>query len=94
MSYDAFTWSAVMIIAVVIIFVIIVGRSRAATEIKLRNVSHNLTMMHSDEDAREVCRAIRKKYPHLCPGIDYTIRMNGDKAEIEQWNTSEPRPDL
>ena len=92
MSYDAFTLSAITVIVGVIIVVIIVSRSRAATEIKLRNVARNLIMAQSNEDARELCKELREKYPELCAGIDYTLKLEGGKAKIDEWNNSEPRP--
>jgi hypothetical protein len=94
MSYDALTLSAVTIIVVVIFVIIYVGKNRAATELKMRSLASNLTMMESHDEARALCRKIRKKYPHLCAGIDYTIKIDGGKVKIEEWNTSEPRPDL
>ena len=66
MSYDALTISAVTIIIVVIFVVIYVGKSRAATEMKIRTLASNLMMMESHEEARELCRKIREKYPTAC----------------------------
>lgn len=94
MSYDALTISAVTIIIVVIFVVIYVGKSRAATEMKIRTLASNLTMMESHEEARELCRKIREKYPQLCAGIDYTFKVDDGKIQIKEWNNSEPRPDL
>lgn len=94
MSYDAFTISAVTIIIVVIFVVIYVGKSRAATEMKIRTLANNLTMMHSHEEARNICRKIREQYPHLCAGIDYTLKVDDGKVEIQEWNAPDPRPDL
>lgn len=94
MSYDAFTLSAIMVIVGVIIVVIIVGRSRAATELKLRNVARNLIMAQSHEDAKNICKELREKYPDLCAGIDYTLKLEGDKVKIDEWNNAKPRPNL
>jgi len=93
-SYDAFTISAVAIIAVLVFVLVIVGKSRAATEMKMRILANNLMMMESNEEARELCRKIRKKYPHLCAGIDFTLKIDGNSATIDEWNSTEPRPDL
>jgi pantothenate kinase len=94
MSYDALTISAVAIIAVLVFVIILVGKSRAATEIKMRNLANNLMLMQSNEDARAICMKIRKKYPQLCAGIDFTLKVDDDGAKIEEWYSSEPRPDL
>ena len=94
MSYDALTVSSITIIVILIIVVILIGKSRAATEIKMRDLARNLVLMQSSEDAMEICKKIRKKYPELCAGLDYTFRENGDRVEIDQWNSDKPRPDL
>ena len=93
MSYDALTISAVTIIAVFIIVIIMVGKSKAATEIKMRILARNLLIMQSSEEAMEICRKIHKKYPELCAGIDFTLKDEGNGIEIDQWNSDKPRPD-
>jgi hypothetical protein len=82
-----------MIIFVVIFVVIMVGRNRAATDLKLRTIVSNLMMVHASEDARALCKELRKKYPELCAGIDYTLKMEGDNVKIDEWNNDKPRPD-
>ncbi|MCG6937837.1 MAG: hypothetical protein LJE83_06635 [Gammaproteobacteria bacterium] len=94
MSYDALTISAVMIIIFVIFVVVLVGKNRAATEFKLRSLSRNLSMLASHDEAREICKKIREKYPDLCAGLDYTMKLDGDKVKIDKWNAPGPRPDL
>ena len=93
MSYDALTISAVTIIAVFIIVIIMVGKSKAATEIKMRILARNLLIMQSSEEALEICRKIHKKYPELCAGIDFTLKDEGNGIEIDEWNSDKPRPD-
>lgn len=93
MSYDALTLSAVTIIAVFIIVVIVVGKSKTATEIKMRILARNLLIMHSNEEAMEICRKIHEKYPELCAGIDFTLKDEGNGVEIDQWNSDKPHPD-
>ena len=94
MSYDALTISAITIIIVVIAVVIIVGRNKAATEMRLRRIASNLMMAQSNDEARELCKKLRNKYPDLCAGIDYTLKLEGDKVKIDEWNSSRPRPDV
>jgi len=94
MSYDALTISAVTIIAVFIIVIIMVGKSKAATEMRLRILARNLVMMQSNEEAMEICRKIHEKYPELCAGIDFTLKEEGNGIEVDEWNSDKPRPDL
>ena len=93
MSYDALTISAITIIAVFIIVIIMVGKGKAATEIKMRILARNLLIMQSSEEAMEICRKIHEKYPELCAGIDFTLKDEGNGIEIDQWNSDKPRPD-
>ena len=93
MSYDALTISAITIIAVFIIVIIMVGKSKAAVEIKMRILARNLLIMQSSEEALEICRKIHKKYPELCAGIDFTLKDEGNGIEIDEWNSDKPRPD-
>ena len=94
MSYDALTISAATIIAVVIIVIIMVGKSKAATEIKMRILARNLFMMQSNEEAMEICRKIHEKHPELCAGIDFTLLDKGKGIEIDDWNSDKPRPEV
>ncbi|MCK4676248.1 MAG: hypothetical protein KAT61_10030 [Gammaproteobacteria bacterium] len=93
MSYDALTLSAVTIIVVFIIAVIMVGKSRAAVDIKMRTLARNLQMLQSSEEAMEICREIHKKYPELCAGIDFTFKDEGNGIEIDEWNSDKPHPE-
>ncbi|NOQ68940.1 MAG: hypothetical protein GQ573_02325 [Gammaproteobacteria bacterium] len=93
MSYDALTLSAVTIIVVFIIAVIMVGKSKAAVDIKMRTLARNLQMLQSSEEAMEICREIHKKYPELCAGIDFTFKDEGNGIEIDEWNSDKPHPE-
>ena len=94
MSYDALTISAITIIAVFIIVTIMVGKSKTATEIRMRILARNLHMMQSNEEAMEICRKIHEKYPELCAGIDFTLKNEGNRIEIDEWNSNKPRPEV
>ena len=94
MSYDAFTISAITIIVASIIAIILIGRNRAATEMRMRTLARNLIMMQSSEDAQEICKKIRKKYPELCAGIDFTLKENEQGVSIDEWNSDKPKPEI
>ena len=93
MSYDTLTISAVTIIVVFIIVIIMVGRSKTATEIRMRILARNLQIMQSNKEATEICRKIHERYPELCAGIDFTFKDDGNGIEIDEWNSPKPRPD-
>jgi len=92
MSYDALTYSAITIVVVYIIVVILLGRSKATAESRLRALAYQLSLMQHSEEARELCREIRKNHPELCPGIDFTLKETDGKAEIDEWKSNKPRP--
>ncbi len=94
MSYDALTISAVTVIIVFIIVVIMIGRNKAATELRMRILAKNLLMMQSNDEAMEICKKIHEKYPHLCAGVDFTLKKDGRGVNIDEWNSNEPRPDI
>jgi hypothetical protein len=94
MSYDAFTISAITIIIVFIIVIILLNRGKAATELRMRNLARNLLMLHSNEDAVEICKKLHKKYPELCAGIDFTLKDDGNGVVIDEGNSDKPRPEI
>lgn len=94
MSYDAFTISAITIIIVLIVVVILIGKSKTATEMRMRELARNLLFMQSNKEALEICNKIRKKYPDICAGLDFTFKESGDGVEIDEWKIDKPRPDI
>ena len=94
MSYDALTVSAITIIVAFIIVVIMVGKGKAATEMKMRILARNLLFMQSNEEAMEICRKVHEKYPELCAGIDFTLKDKGNGVEVDEWNSEKPRPEV
>lgn len=92
MSYDALTIAAIAIVAVLIVVIILIGRSNADNERKMRILARHLMMMEGNEEAMKLCQDIHKEYPDLCVGLDFTLRENGESVEIDEWNSSKPRP--
>ena len=92
MSYDALTIAAIVIVVVLIVFIILIGRSNANNDRKMRILARHLMMMEGNDEAMKLCQDIHKEYPDLCVGLDFTLRENGDSVEIDEWNSSKPRP--
>ena len=92
MSYDALTVTAIGVVAVLIIVIILIGRSNANNDRKMRLLARHLTMLEGNEEAMKLCREIHQKYPDLCGGIDFTLKQTGDRIEIDEWNSSNPKP--
>ena len=92
MSYDALTIAAIVTVVVLIVVIILIGRSNANNDRKMRILARHLMMMEDNDEAMKLCQDIHKKYPDLCVGLDFTFRENGDSVEIDEWNSSKPRP--
>ena len=92
MSYDALTITAIVTAAVLIAVIILIGRSNANNERKMRLLARHLMMMEGNEEAKKLCQDIHKEHPDLCVGLDFTFRENGESVEIDEWNSSKPRP--
>ena len=92
MSYDALTIAAIVTVAVLIVVIILIGRSNTNNDRKMRILARHLTMMEGNQEAMKLCKEIHKEYPDLCVGLDYTLRESGDSVEIDEWNSNQPRP--
>ena len=92
MSYDALTIAAIVIVVVLIVVIILIGRSNADNDRKMRLLARHLMMMEGNAEAMKLCQDIHKKHPDLCVGLDFTLRENGKSVEIDEWNSSKPRP--
>lgn len=92
MSYDALTITAIVTVAVLIVVVILIGRSNTNNERKMRILARHLMMLEGNQEAKKLCKEIHEEHPDLCVGLDYTLRESGDSVEIDEWNSSKPRP--
>lgn len=92
MSYDALTIAAIFTVAVLIVVIILIGRSSANNDRKMRILARHLTMMEGNQEAMKLCKEIHDEYPDLCVGLDFTLRENGDDVEIDEWTSNKPRP--
>jgi hypothetical protein len=92
MSYDALTIAAIVIVVTLIVVMILIGRSNANNDRKMRILARNLMMMEGNEEAMKLCQDIHKEHPDLCVGLDFTLREKGESVEIDEWNSSKPKP--
>ena len=92
MSYDALTITAIVTVAVLIVVIILIGRSNANNDRKMRLLARHLTMLEGNQEAMKLCQEIHEQYPELCVGLDFTLRERGDGVEIDEWKSNKPRP--
>lgn len=92
MSYDNLTVAAIAVVVVIIVVVILLARSQSSTDLKMRKLVRNLAMMQSSEEAKEICREIRSKYPDMCVGLDFTLKEESGNVSIDEWNSDKQKP--
>ena len=92
MSYDNLTVTAIAVVAVIIVVVILLARSQSTTELRMRKLVRNLSMMQSSEEAREICKEVRSQYPDMCVGLDFTLKEESGNVSIDEWNSDKPKP--
>jgi hypothetical protein len=92
MSYDALTISAIVIAVTLIVVIVLIGRSNANNDRKMRRLARHLMLLEGNEEAMKLCKEIHRKHPDLCVGLDFTLRENGESVEIDEWNSTEPPP--
>lgn len=92
MSLDNLTIAAIAIVIVVILVVIIVSRNNSTNDAKMRQLARHMALLHTDEQARELCHKIKDINPDLCAGIDFTMKKEGDDIVVDEWNSHHPRP--
>ncbi len=96
MILDNLTISA-LVIAIMMIMVIIgaiaLTRHTVNTDKKIRRMAKQFSLIQHNDIACSYCKRIYSKHPELCAGIDYTLKVNGDDVEIDEWYSSHPRPE-
>jgi hypothetical protein len=90
---DNLTVSAI-IIAIILIFIVFkLARMKADTDKKMSLMAKQFSLILHNDKARAYCNRIHEKYPDLCAGIDFMLKVKGDNVEIEEWNSDKPRPE-
>ncbi|KRT55547.1 hypothetical protein [endosymbiont of Ridgeia piscesae] len=95
MSFDFATLSALLVFVVILVFLVMEIRStRREVKEQLRQVSQHNALFQRNQQAWELCQAIHEQYPDVCPGLDYTMRVDEQGAHLDQWLADSPRPKL
>lgn len=90
---DNLTASAIVIAVILIIVVFMLMKQKANANKKIYKMTQQFTLVMHNEKAIKYCKRIHARYPNLCAGIDFTLKERGDEVEIDEWNSSQPRPD-
>jgi len=84
-----------------VFFVIMIGgwlffvsQNTKATQQKLRQLSHQHTLVNTDERARQLCIAVHQLHPLMHAGVDFLIQRDSpDSAPyIGEWYGQDPKP--
>jgi len=90
---DNLTVSAIVIAILLIIVVFVLMKQKADADRKISRMTQQFTLVMNNDKAIARCKRIHDKYPNLCAGIDFILKVKGDDVEIDEWNTDQPRPD-
>lgn len=93
MSFDALTLSALAIsLLVVVVVIALIRSSERRTESRLRSVARQTSLVAENHAVRDLCRAIRRRYPDACPGLDFVLGPDDGGARVERWSMDAPPP--
>jgi len=90
---DNLTTSAIAIVIILIFIVILLARQKADSDKKMKRMAKQFSLILHNEIASDYCKRLQAKYPDLCAGIDFFLKVKGNDVEIEEWNSDQPRPD-
>ncbi|MGD2083910.1 MAG: XkdW family protein [Chromatiales bacterium] len=93
MAFDALTFSAFGVSLLVVVIVIgLLRSSERKTEMRIRRVARQTSLVAENHAVRDLCRAIRRQYPDACPGLDFELRPDNGGARVERWSMDAPPP--
>lgn len=83
------------ILLLVCVWVFILWKNSREMKNCINLMAQQNSLVHHDERARNLCRAIHILNPHLTAGVDYVIRHDDPQQEpyIAEWMSDQPRPD-
>lgn len=95
MAIDALSIAAIVVSLIVVVVVFWVAtRFDRELDRKLRKLARNQAVQLESAEARELCKAIRARYPDACPGLDFTVEhQGGGLPRIVEWRLDAPKPD-
>lgn len=92
MSFDNLTVSAAIIAIIFSCIALWLATRNRMNEDRMRTMARQMMILQNNEKARELCKKIHAINADLCAGMDFTIKENGDEVEIDEWNSTHPRP--
>jgi hypothetical protein len=94
MFFDSLTIAALIISVSVALYAVLSNRRvRRKSEERLRRVAQQNAFMNENPLARQLCMAIRERYPEACPGLDFLLDKDGDDVKLAEWDMDKPKPD-
>jgi len=75
-------------------WIYVVSQNARHTHKQVQQIAEQHTLIHSDNEARSICRAIHQLHPLMHAGVDFVIKRDGpDQAPyIAEWRAAEPKP--
>ena len=95
MFADAFTLIVfVAMFAIMGGWIYVISRNAHHTRKQVQQIAEQHTLIHSDNRARSICRAVHQLHPLMHAGVDFVIKRDGpgQAPYIAEWNALEPKP--
>jgi hypothetical protein len=74
-------------------WIYVISQNAHRTHKQVQQIAQQHTLIHSDNRARSICRAVHQLHPLLHAGVDFVIKRGPDQAPyIAEWNALEPKP--
>ncbi len=93
------TFTLIVFVAMFIImggWIYVIAQNAHNTRKQVEQIAQQHTLIHSDNRARDICRAIHQLHPLLHAGVDFVIKRDGpgQTPYIAEWNASDPQPTM
>ena len=75
-------------------WIYVISQNAHHTRKQVQQIAEQHTLIHSDDRARSICRAVHQLHPLMHAGIDFVIKRDGpgQAPYIAEWNALEPKP--
>jgi hypothetical protein len=75
-------------------WIYVISQNAHKTTRQVQQIAEQHTLIHSDNRARSICRAVHQLHPLMHAGVDFVIKRDGpDQAPyIADWYAVDPKP--
>jgi hypothetical protein len=95
MFEDTFTLIVfVAMFAIIGGWIYVISQNAHKTRRQVQQIAEQHTLIHSDNQARAICRAVHQLHPLMHAGVDFVIKRDGpgQAPYIADWYAVDPKP--